>query len=185
MARSRGLALDYGRVLPQRYRTNEFRTDDLAGLHQLSGSRRPSPTAMGSRASSSLKTSSPARCSANWNTSFSDHWVAYHVGARFYQRSEVSTVFNYSCNVCGPPAPNAPPGGFPFNLTYSTAAGYPDAEKTYRMPMGKAELDYKIDQDNLLYASVNRSDKGGGWSAAELRLREFQSRVYVLCRRST
>ncbi len=47
----------------------------------------------------------------------------------------------------------------------STATGYPDAEKTYRMPMGKAELDYKIDQDNLLYASVNRGAKGGGWSA--------------------
>jgi iron complex outermembrane receptor protein len=31
--------------------------------------------------------------------------------------------------------------------------------------MGKVELDYKIDQDNLVYGSVNRGDKGGGWSA--------------------
>ncbi len=27
------------------------------------------------------------------------------------------------------------------------------------------EIDYKIDHDNLLYASVNRGAKGGGWSA--------------------
>jgi iron complex outermembrane receptor protein len=109
-----------------------------------------------------LRTSSPS-VFGQLEYSFSDHWVGI-LGAR-YTIDQKQYLYNYTCNVCGPPNPNAPPGGFPFNLTYSTAAGYPDAEKTYRMPMGKAELDYKIDQDNLLYASVNRGDKGGGWSA--------------------
>jgi iron complex outermembrane recepter protein len=109
-----------------------------------------------------LRTSSPS-VFGQLEYSFTDHWVGI-LGAR-YTVDDKQYLYNYSCNVCGPPAPNAPPGGYPFNVTYSTAAGYPDAEKTYRMPMGKAELDYKIDQDNLLYASVNRGAKGGGWSA--------------------
>jgi iron complex outermembrane recepter protein len=109
-----------------------------------------------------LRTSSPSAF-GQLEYSFTDHWVGI-VGAR-YTIDQKQYLYNYGCNVCGPPTANAPPGGFPFNLTYSTATGYPDAEKTYRMPMGKAELDYKIDQDNLLYASVNRGAKGGGWSA--------------------
>jgi iron complex outermembrane receptor protein len=109
-----------------------------------------------------LKTSSPS-VFGQLEYGFTDHWVGI-VGAR-YTIDQKQYLYDYSCNVCGPPTPNAPPGGFPFNLTYSTATGYPDAEKTYRMPMGKVELDYKIDRDNLLYASVNRGDKGGGWSA--------------------
>jgi len=109
-----------------------------------------------------LRTSSPSAF-GQLEYSFTDHWVGI-LGAR-YTIDQKQYLYNYGCNVCGPPTANAPPGGFPFNLTYSTATGYPDAEKTYRMPMGKAELDYKIDQDNLLYASVNRGAKGGGWSA--------------------
>lgn len=109
-----------------------------------------------------LRTSSPS-VFGQLEYSFTDHWVGI-VGAR-YTIDRKQYLYNYSCNVCGPPNPTAPPGGFPYNLTYSTATGYPDAKKTYRMPMGKAELDYKIDQDNLLYASVNRGAKGGGWSA--------------------
>jgi iron complex outermembrane receptor protein len=109
-----------------------------------------------------LRTSSPSAF-GQLEYSLSDHWVGI-LGAR-YTIDQKQYLYNYSCNVCGPPNPNAPPGGYPFNLTYSTATGYPDAEKTYRMPMGKAELDYKIDQDNLLYASVNRGAKAGGWSA--------------------
>jgi iron complex outermembrane receptor protein len=109
-----------------------------------------------------LRTSSPS-VFGQLEYSFTDHWVGI-LGAR-YTVDDKKYLYNYSCNVCGPPAANAPPGGFPFNLTYSGAAGYPDAEKTYRMPMGKAELDYKIAQDDLLYASVNRGAKGGGWSA--------------------
>lgn len=109
-----------------------------------------------------LRTSSPS-VFGQVEYGFTDHWVGI-VGAR-YTIDQKQYLYNYSCNVCGPPAANAPPGGFPFNLTYSAATGYPDAEKTYRMPMGKAELDYKIDQENLLYGSVNRGAKGGGWSA--------------------
>jgi iron complex outermembrane recepter protein len=109
-----------------------------------------------------LRTSSPSAF-GQLEYNFTDHWVGI-LGAR-YTIDQKEYLYNYSCNVCGPPNPGAPPGGFPFNVTYSTAAGYPDAEKTYRMPMGKAELDYKIDQENLLYASVNRGAKAGGWSA--------------------
>ena len=109
-----------------------------------------------------LKTSSPS-VFGQLEYSFTDHWVGI-AGAR-YTVDQKQYLYNYSCNVCGPPAPDAPPGGFPYKLTYSTGTGYPDAEKTYRMPMGKVELDYKIDQDDLVYASVNRGDKGGGWSA--------------------
>lgn len=109
-----------------------------------------------------LRTSSPSAF-GQLEYHFTDHWVGI-VGAR-YTIDQKQYLYNYSCNVCGPPDANSPPGGFPFSTTYSTTAGYPDAEKTYRMPMGKVELDYKIDQDNLLYASVNRGAKGGGWSA--------------------
>ncbi|HEY5264644.1 MAG TPA: TonB-dependent receptor [Steroidobacteraceae bacterium] len=109
-----------------------------------------------------LRTSSPSAF-GQLEYHFTDHWVGT-VGAR-YTIDQKQYLYNYSCNVCGAPDANSPPGGFPFSTTYSTAAGYPDAEKTYRMPMGKVELDYKVDQDNLLYASVNRGDKGGGWSA--------------------
>jgi iron complex outermembrane recepter protein len=109
-----------------------------------------------------LRTSSPS-VFGQLEYGLTEHWVGI-LGAR-YTIDQKQYLYNYSCNVCGPPAANAPPGGFPFNLTYSSATGFPDAEKTYRMPMGKAELDYKIDQDNLLYGSVNRGAKGGGWSA--------------------
>ena len=87
-----------------------------------------------------------------------------YFGAR-YTSDEKQYIYNYSCNVCGPPNPNAPPGGYPYAVTYSTGTGYPNAEQTYHIPTGKVEVDYKIDHDNLLYASVNRGAKGGGWSA--------------------
>lgn len=109
-----------------------------------------------------LRTSSPS-VFGQLEYSVTEHWVGI-VGAR-YTIDQKQYLYNYSCDVCGPPNANAPPGGFPFNLTYSTATGYPAAKKSYRLPMGKAELDYKIDQDNLLYGSVNRGAKGGGWSA--------------------
>jgi iron complex outermembrane receptor protein len=109
-----------------------------------------------------LKTSSPS-VFGQLEYDFTEHWTGI-VGAR-YTSDQKQYLYNYSCNVCGPPTPNAPPGGYPFALTYSTAAGYPGAEKTYHIPTGKVEIDYKIDHDNLLYASVNRGAKGGGWSA--------------------
>jgi iron complex outermembrane receptor protein len=109
-----------------------------------------------------LTTSSPA-VFGQLEYDLNEHWTAI-AGAR-YTSDEKTYILNYSCNVCGPPNPNAPPGGFPYAVTYSTAAGYPNAEHTYHIPTGKVEIDYKIDHDNLLYASVNRGAKGGGWSA--------------------
>jgi len=43
----------------------------------------------------------------------------------------------------------------------------PTAKHTYDNVSGKAELDYKLDRDTLLYASWNRGAKGGGWSSPQ------------------
>ena len=50
-------------------------------------------------------------------------------------------------------------------MTYAAGSGYPDAQKTWHLPTGKLELDYKFNPDVMLYGSVNRGAKGGGWSA--------------------
>ena len=58
-----------------------------------------------------------------------------------------------------------------FNLNYQPQgliydpAHYPSASRTFDIPTGKIELDYKPVSDVLLYASVNWGAKGGGWSA--------------------
>jgi iron complex outermembrane recepter protein len=41
----------------------------------------------------------------------------------------------------------------------------PEAQKTFDNVTAKAELDYKFNSESMLYASVNRGAKGGGWSA--------------------
>jgi iron complex outermembrane receptor protein len=41
----------------------------------------------------------------------------------------------------------------------------PEAAKTFDNVTAKLELDYKFDSRSMLYASVNRGAKGGGWSA--------------------
>ena len=41
----------------------------------------------------------------------------------------------------------------------------PEASKTFDNVTAKLELDYKFDSESMLYASVNRGAKGGGWSA--------------------
>jgi iron complex outermembrane receptor protein len=41
----------------------------------------------------------------------------------------------------------------------------PSAARIFDNVSGKAELDYKFDQDSMVYASWNRGAKGGGWSA--------------------
>ncbi len=139
------------------YRTNNFEQTTLPDYIP------PVPFPYGDGlAQLNLTTSSPS-VFGQLEYDFNEHWTGI-VGAR-YTSDEKTYVYNYSCNVCGPPAPNAPPGGFPYAVTYSTGAGYPNAEHTYHIPTGKVELDYKIDHDNLLYASVNRGAKGGGWSA--------------------
>jgi iron complex outermembrane receptor protein len=142
------------------YKTNNFEQTVLPNYINYPGLG-PFPYGDG-LAQLRLTTSSPA-VFGQLEYDLSEHWTAI-AGAR-YTSDEKSYTFNYACNVCGPPNPNSPPGGFPYAVTYSTAAGYPQAEHTYHLPTGKVELDYKIDRDNLLYASVNRGAKGGGWSA--------------------
>jgi iron complex outermembrane recepter protein len=143
-----------------KYRTNNFEQTVLPNFINYPGLG-PLPYGDG-LAQLRLTTSSPA-VFGQLEYDLSEHWTAI-AGAR-YTSDEKSYTFNYACNVCGPPNPNSPAGGFPYAVTYSTAAGYPQAEHTYHIPTGKVELDYKIDRDNLLYASVNRGAKGGGWSA--------------------
>ncbi len=143
-----------------KYKTNNFEQTVLPNYINYPGLG-PLPYGDG-LAQLRLTTSSPA-VFGQLEYDLSEHWTAI-AGAR-YTSDEKSYTFNYACNVCGPPNPNSPPGGFPNAVTYSTAAGYPQAEHTYHIPTGKVELDYKIDRDNLLYASVNRGAKGGGWSA--------------------
>ena len=109
-----------------------------------------------------LKTSSPS-IFGQLEYQFTDQWTGI-IGAR-YTSDKKEYVYNYSCTVCGPPDNVTPPGGFPYSVTYSSAAGFPDAEKTWHLPTGKVELDYKPVRDVLVYASVNRGAKGGGWSA--------------------
>jgi iron complex outermembrane recepter protein len=52
----------------------------------------------------------------------------------------------------------------PQDLHYNSSA-YPSAKQGFNLPTGKVELDYKADPGLLLYGSVNRGAKGGGWSA--------------------
>jgi iron complex outermembrane receptor protein len=61
-----------------------------------------------------------------------------------------------------------------FNLLYTNAPQVPvvynketnpAAEHTYDNESGKVELDYRLAPGSMLYASVNRGAKGGGWSA--------------------
>ena len=108
---------------------------------------------------------------------FSEHWTAI-VGAR-YTSDEKSYILQLHLQRLRTAEPNSPPGGFPYAVTYSTAAGYPQAEHTYHIPTGKVEIDYKIDHDNLLYASVNRGAKGGGWSAPSSGYVNLNPVVYV------
>jgi iron complex outermembrane receptor protein len=110
-----------------------------------------------------LKTNSPS-VFGQLEYDFSEHWTGI-IGAR-YTIDDKEYTYNYRCNVCGAQDANSPPfSGFPQTLNYSAASGYPDAKKTYNIPTGKLELDYKFDRDHMVYASVNRGAKGGGWSA--------------------
>jgi iron complex outermembrane recepter protein len=58
-----------------------------------------------------------------------------------------------------------------FNLNYEPQgliydpARYPSAARTFDIPTGKIELDYKPITQALFYGSVNWGAKGGGWSA--------------------
>jgi iron complex outermembrane receptor protein len=73
------------------------------------------------------------------------------LGAR-YTSDDKTFNYNYTCVVC------------PQTLSYSTANN-PAASKNFSIPTGKIELDYKPTHDVLIYGSLNRGAKGGGWSA--------------------
>ena len=64
------------------------------------------------------------------------------------------------------PAPGTPlldAGGLPYIYNSTTAPG--QANRTWGLNSGKIELDYKPARDALIFASINRGPKGGGWSA--------------------
>jgi iron complex outermembrane receptor protein len=53
--------------------------------------------------------------------------------------------------------------GYPYN-----SATNPSANRKWNLPTWKAELDFKLAERSLLYASVNRGAKSGGWAAPAL-----------------
>lgn len=73
------------------------------------------------------------------------------VGAR-YTADDKTYNYDFTCVVC------------PETLVYNPST-YPSAAKNFNIPTGKVELDYKPMHDVMVYASVNRGAKGGGWSA--------------------
>lgn len=48
--------------------------------------------------------------------------------------------------------------------SFNTSTNPELANKTWHLPSGKLELDYKVDGNHLLYSSVSRGVKGGGFS---------------------
>jgi len=101
------------------------------------------------RAALALNTSSPS-VFGQVEYDFSEHFTGI-LGAR-YTADDKTYTYNYICVQC------------PQTLSYSPAT-FPDAAKNYNIPTGKVELDYKPVRDMLIYGSVNRGAKGGGWSA--------------------
>lgn len=81
---------------------------------------------------------------------FSEHWTGI-AGLRYTSDQK---TFDYQY-YAGSPLPV-------FDYNPSTN---PAASKTFSNVTAKLELDYKIDGDSMLYGSVNRGAKGGGWSA--------------------
>jgi iron complex outermembrane recepter protein len=53
--------------------------------------------------------------------------------------------------------------GQPYIYNSSTNPG--EADRAYNAVSGKVELDFKPEKGQLFYASINRGNKGGGWSA--------------------
>ncbi len=81
---------------------------------------------------------------------FAPRWTVI-AGAR-YTNDDKKFDYAYVCETC------------PQNIRY-VAPDFPDANKKFDIGTGKIELDFKPAQGTLLYASVNRGAKGGGWSA--------------------
>lgn len=81
---------------------------------------------------------------------FAPQWTVI-AGAR-YTNDDKEFDYNYVCETC------------PQNLHY-VAPDFPDANQKFDIGTGKLEVDFKPNQDTLLYGSINRGAKGGGWSA--------------------
>jgi len=126
---------------------NVISTDPSGNFFPLYGGGDPFYTAPGfsSGALYSLGTGSAALFGqTEWD--FAPGWTAI-LGARY---TEDRKTYHYQYQA----APEPFPEDFKFNDT-----------RTFVNFSAKAELDYKFDRDNMLYASVNRGAKGGGWSA--------------------
>jgi iron complex outermembrane receptor protein len=81
---------------------------------------------------------------------FSEHWTGI-AGLR-YTSDQKTFDYEYYAGAGAP------------LFVYDTSTN-PNAAKTFDNVTAKLELDYKFDRDSMLYASVNRGAKGGGWSA--------------------
>jgi len=80
---------------------------------------------------------------------FSPNWTGI-AGLRYTSDQK---TFDYLYVGASPPLPE-------YNSSTNSAAS-----KTFSNVTAKLELDYKISSDSMLYASLNRGAKGGGWSA--------------------
>lgn len=81
---------------------------------------------------------------------FSPHWTGI-AGLR-YTSDQKTFDYEYFAGSAAP------------QFVYNPSTN-PAASKTFDNVTAKLELDYKIDSESMLYASVNRGAKGGGWSA--------------------
>ena len=98
-----------------------------------------------------LRTSSPA-VFGQVEYDLTPHWTLIG-GARYtYDDKEFDYVFNSLTSA------------IPQLLIYNPST-FPAASHSWNIPTGKVELDYKPTDQVLLYGSVNRGAKGGGWSA--------------------
>ncbi len=88
---------------------------------------------------------------AEW--SINDSWTAI-IGARYTHDEK---IYQYSLT--------SPFGSLPPIYEFDTTTNPGLADQTYNLPSWKGELDYKVTPDSLLYASVNRGAKGGGFNA--------------------
>jgi iron complex outermembrane receptor protein len=99
-----------------------------------------------------LRNSSPSAF-AQLEYDLTDQWTV--IGGARYTADIKSFDYDYFCETCAPQDQR---------LHYVSPA-FPQAKRTFNIPTGKVELDYKPVPGVLLYGSVSRGAKGGGWSA--------------------
>jgi len=126
-----------GGVYYLHYRSTDLGTTDLI-----------QPIGFG-QANFTLRTSSPSAF-AQAEYDVTDHWTV--IGGARYTYDDKTFDFDYVCVNC------------PQTVSYHPST-YPGAARTFNIYTGKAEVDYKLTKGVLLFGSVNRGAKGGGWSA--------------------